>query len=124
MSRRIRHERRWHAIGIPRRTLQRWAAKYPEFRDAIKLAKAAADDRVERSLYERACGYHYEAVKIFPPRDGGQPVIVPYMEHVPADTRACETWLYSRRPERWRNRAHHEMSGLGGGPIETKGGTK
>jgi hypothetical protein len=40
---------------------------YPEFSEAIKVEKAAANQRVERSLYERANGYNYEAVKIFMP---------------------------------------------------------
>ena len=32
--------------------------------------------RVERSLYERAVGYNYEAVKIFMPANREKPVIV------------------------------------------------
>jgi len=32
-----------------------------------KIGKAEADKRVERSLYERANGYSYDAVKIFMP---------------------------------------------------------
>jgi hypothetical protein len=31
----------------------------------LKAGKAEADDRVERSLYQRAVGYEYDAVKIF-----------------------------------------------------------
>jgi hypothetical protein len=41
--------------------------------------------RVERSLYERANGYNYEAVKIFMPANRAKPVYAPYIEHVPPD---------------------------------------
>jgi hypothetical protein len=41
--------------------------------------------RVERSLYERANGYNFEAVKIFMPAGANEPVIVHYTEHLPPD---------------------------------------
>jgi hypothetical protein len=44
--------------------------------------------RVERSLYERANGYNYEAVKVFMPAGSKQPVIVHYVEHCPPE--ACK----------------------------------
>jgi transposase len=47
-------------IGIT--TLERWKEKYPEFRGALKVGKQAADDRVERSLYQRANGYCCECL--------------------------------------------------------------
>ena len=42
-------------IGIT--TLERWKRENPEFRRALNVGKQAADDRVERSLYQRANGY-------------------------------------------------------------------
>jgi class 3 adenylate cyclase len=39
--------------------------------------------RVERSLYHRAVGYNYEAVKIFMPANRSKPVHAKYIEHVP-----------------------------------------
>jgi hypothetical protein len=59
--------------------------------------------RVERSLYERANGYNYEAVKIFMPAGAKQPVVVHYTEHVPADVGAAFIWLKNRDPEHWRD---------------------
>jgi hypothetical protein len=50
--------------------------------------KAEADNRVERSLYERANGYSYDAVKIFCDKNGNI-TKVPYIEHVPPDVTAC-----------------------------------
>jgi hypothetical protein len=56
-----------------------------------------------RSLYERANGYNYEAVKIFTPAGSKQPVVVHYVEHCPPDVGAAFIWLKNRDPERWRD---------------------
>ena len=45
-------------------------------------------ERVERSLYERANGHSYDAVKIFMP--------VHYTEHLPPDVGAAFIWLKNR----------------------------
>jgi hypothetical protein len=59
--------------------------------------------RVERSLYERANGYSYDAVKIFMPANRKKPVYAPYVEHVPPDVTACIFWLKNRDPQHWRD---------------------
>jgi hypothetical protein len=46
------------------------------------LAKKEADERTERSLYQRANGYSYDAVKIFMPDGAKKPIYAPYVEHV------------------------------------------
>jgi hypothetical protein len=58
--------------------------------------------RVERSLYERANGYNYDAVKVFMPAGAKQPVIVHYTEHCPPDVGAAFIWLKNRDPQHWR----------------------
>lgn len=99
-------------------TVYRWKATIPEFCEALKSGKVSADDRVERSLYHRAIGYSYDAVKIL--QDKGTPVIVPYREHVPPDTTAGIFWLKNRRKEEWRDKQVHEHSGPDGKPIQTE----
>ena len=101
------------ALGIDVRTLYRWHHEHPEFRQASQLGKDAADARVERSLYNRAVGYSYDAVKIM--QNNGRPVVVPFREHVPPDTGAAIKWLSNRRPDEWRERMEH--TGPNGGPI-------
>jgi hypothetical protein len=80
----------------------------PGSRQALKAAKAPADDRVERSLYARANGYEYDAVKIFCNKDG---VVtkVEYREHLAPDTTACIFWLKNRRKDLWRERPEAEQ---------------
>ena len=87
-------------LGISVRTFYRWCLLHDEFTAAVRVGKDAADDRVERALYQRAVGYDYVAEKIVTPKGGG-PVPVQYMMHVPADVRAALHWLAIRRPKPW-----------------------
>jgi hypothetical protein len=66
----------------------RRSRQHEAFGGALKLGKKEANERVERSLYQRAVGYHYDAVKIFMPAGASKPVYAPYVEHVPRDTTA------------------------------------
>ena len=45
-------------------TIYRWANAYKEFCDALKAGKEACDERVVRSLYNRAVGYTFDSEKI------------------------------------------------------------
>src|SRR5258708_18671547 len=74
---------RAYFFEVDRKTIHNWQTAHPEFREALQLGKKAADDRVVRTLHERACGYEYEAQKVF--QYEGKPVYAPYTEHVPAD---------------------------------------
>ena len=73
-----------------------------EFRGALKVSKDVFDDKIERSLAQRAIGYSHPAVKAFMTRDG-KIVEHHYTEHYPPDTTAALFWLKNRRPDRWRD---------------------
>lgn len=92
-------------------TISKWKTEYPEFSEAIKTGKGPADDRVERSLYQRAMGYSHDSVKIFMPAGAQEPVYAPFVEHIPPDTTACIFWLKNRRRLEWRDKQEHELSG-------------
>ncbi|MGH6616855.1 helix-turn-helix domain-containing protein [Sphingomonas sp.] len=89
------------AFGVSRSTIFRWRAAYPEFAEATKLGKDVADDRVERALYERAIGYEEEAVSVYRPAGGEQPVIVRHKREVRPDITAALQWMRARRPAIW-----------------------
>jgi hypothetical protein len=99
------------------RTVYRWKHANPEFCQALKSGKGAADDRVERSLYHKAVGYKFDAVKIFMPANADAPVYAEYQEHVPPDTTAAIFWLKNRRPEQWRDKREQELTGKDGAPL-------
>lgn len=75
----------------------------------MKLGKEAADERVEQSLYRRAVGYSFDAIKIM--QYEGEPVVVPFVEHVPPDVGAAQFWLKNRKGKDWRDKQDIEHSG-------------
>lgn len=90
------------------RTVKRWMVEFPEFCHAVKTAKEEANDRVERSLYQRAVGYTFDAVKIM--TSAGKEMIVPYREHVPPDVTAQIFWLKNRRKDQWRDKTEQDIN--------------
>jgi hypothetical protein len=84
---------------VDTRTILRWQADKPEFARALREGRKRADDTVERSLYRRAIGYTREAARVLLAKDGRSPVLVPYEEQVPPDTRAAQAWLKMRCPD-------------------------
>jgi hypothetical protein len=97
-------------------TIYRWSLQHPKFCKALRVGKGPADDRVERSFYNRAVGYSYDSEKVF--QYEGVPVIVPIVEHVPPDTGAALSWLKNRRPQKWRELKALELSTAKGKPVE------
>jgi hypothetical protein len=105
-------------FNVSARTIYRWQAAHEEFCQALKAGKQAADERVERSLFAKATGYTFDAVKIF--QYEGAPVEVPYREHVPPDTTAAIFWLKNRKPADWRDKATTELTGPDGQPVRVE----
>ncbi len=91
-------------------TIDKWKARYPAFLQALKTGKANSDERVERSLYQRAMGYSHPEDKIFFPAGAAEPVVVPTIKHYPPDTTAAIFWLKNRRPEVWRDKVETQVN--------------
>jgi hypothetical protein len=101
-------------------TVRAWQALHGEFLQAVRVGKESADDRVERSLYQRAVGYTFDTVTIFAPTTTRGAAVVEHREHCPPDVGAQKLWLTNRRREAWRERQEHEHTGKDGKPIETR----
>lgn len=97
-------------------TVALWKVKHQEFSDALKLAKAKADEMVEQSLFRRAMGYECEETDIRVIE--GQIVETPIRKIYPPDTTAMIFWLKNRKPAEWRDKVNQEVSGVDGKPIE------
>jgi len=93
------------------RTVYRWKADNDEFCQALKVGKEAADERVERSLYQRAIGYEQDEVKIFMPAGSPSPIYAPYRAKIAPDTTAAIFWLKNRRTADWRDKQEMAHSG-------------
>jgi hypothetical protein len=98
-------------------TIYRWRNVHPEFCKAVTCGKEKADERVARSLFNRAVGYSYESEKVF--QFQGAIVRADTVEHVPPDPGAAMNWLKNRRPDEWRDKQLHELTGKDGAPIAT-----
>jgi len=106
-------------FGVSGRTIYRWAQRHESFCQSLKAGKEAADERVVNSLYRKAVGYEQEEVKIFMPAGAEEPVYAKYIAKHAPDTTAALFWLKNRRPDEWRDKQNHEITGKDGGPIQT-----
>ena len=88
------------------RTINNWKAKFPDFANALRVGKVEADERVTRSLYQRAVGYSVPETHISVHQ--GKVIKTELMKHFPPDTTACIFWLKNRRPEEWREKFEHD----------------
>lgn len=86
------------------RTIYRWKHDHGEFCQALKTGKEIADERVERSLYQKAIGYEQDEVKIFMPAGASEPVYAPFRAKIAPDTTAAIFWLKNRRGADWRDK--------------------
>ncbi len=97
-------------------TVSLWLVTHPEFSEAVKKGKEVADDRVEESLYRRACGYEHDEVDIRVVAN--ELVMTPIRKHYPPDSTAMIFWLKNRRADQWRDKTQQEHTGKDGGPIQ------
>ena len=93
-------------FGVTEKTINQWKLAHHEFSLALKVGKEVADDRVERSLYQRALGSEIERSRSV--TANGQTVTTTIIERLPGDTAAMIFWLKNRRPNRWRDRREVE----------------
>ena len=93
---------------VDERTVNNWKISYPEFFQSIKDGREKADAEIANSLYNRAKGYQIDTVKVF--QYQGDPVVVPFTEHIAPDTGAAMAWLKNRQPSKWRDKQDIDMT--------------
>lgn len=89
-------------FGVSVRTVDLWRIVHPEFSQALKDWKSFADAQVERTLFERACGYECDEVDIRVV--SGTIVKTPIRRVYPPDPTSMIFWLKNRQPDKWRNK--------------------
>lgn len=107
-------------FNVSVRTIHRWKLEHEEFCHSIKSGKEKADERVERSLYQKATGYDYteeQAIKIKVEQHKEEVEVVQVNKHAPADTTAAIFWLKNRRKDQWRDKQEHELTVKDGAPL-------
>jgi len=90
-------------FDVTTRTIDNWIAAHPEFAETVRDARAVADAKVARCLYERAVGYEHTVERTVWHLGKERPVSEKV--RLPPDTRACMFWLRNRQPRYWTGRA-------------------
>lgn len=98
---------------VATRTIETWIADKQPFRDAVLNAKQIADEKVVRSLFERATGYSHPDVHVS--NFQGDITITPLVKHYAPDTTAAIFWLKNRDQKNWRDRT--ELTGADNTPL-------
>ena len=106
------------AFGVDINSIHYWKRTKPEFMEALTLGKDQYDQRVERSLGERALGYSHPDTHISVHQ--GEVIITPITKHYPPDTAAAIFWLCNRQRERWNNNQRTEFRGALDIRMQTK----
>lgn len=103
-------------IGIGSTTLWRWTKESDDLQTALGISKDVTDGKVEQALLKRALGYDYDEITT-ELVEGQMRVTKKIRKHVSPDVKACLSWLFSRRPDRWR--AQQEPLDATAGEMET-----
>ena len=114
-----------YALNVSIKTISRWQAEHAEFCQALVVPPGAPDDRAERALFQRALGFEMQEAHPIKLREvkyeDGKKVseserveIVEVTKTLPPETTAAVKWLTNRRPDRWRERQMHELTGKNG----------
>lgn len=106
------------AFGVCVRSIHSWKHQHEEFSSSLKTGKALADERVERSLYQKATGYNVteqQAVKVKVEQYKEEVEVVDVEKHIAADTTAAIFWLKNRRSQDWRDK--HEVEHTASGAL-------
>lgn len=82
------------AVGMSRQSWYRWQEEDPDFKEAVEDAQQAAADRLEAVAIDRATK-----------AQGASDVLLIFL-------------LKGLRPEKYRDRHQHEVTGPNGGPIQ------
>jgi hypothetical protein len=94
-------------FGVTLSTLHLWKLKHPDFSDAIKLGKGPANERVAKSLYERAMGYRATETDLRVV--GGKLVKTEVVRHYPPDPTSMIFWLKNRDNAQWSDKQEVEL---------------
>lgn len=93
-------------FGVGEQTFRTWLSRWPQLGASLVVGKEVADNRVERSLYMKAVGYHVQTEKVF--CSEGRIVRAKTETYFPPDTSAAIMWLKNRRG--WTDRAQIEFT--------------
>lgn len=93
-------------IGISNVQLTKWRKEFPEIHKALAKGREIVDYQVENALLKSALGYKTKEVTIITVLKNGKMVETTKQtvtKEVAPNISACQTWLYNRLPDKWKN---------------------
>jgi len=95
-------------------TITEWKRVHEPFSVALSSGKEHFDsETIENSLRKRATGMTRTVERV-----GKNGEVIPCIEELPPDPTSMIFWLKNRRPDRWRDKQEHELSGtIGVTPV-------
>lgn len=93
-------------IGISNKQLTTWRNKYPEIHKALAKGREIIDYQVENAMLKSALGFKTKEVTVITVLKNGKLVETTKQtvtKEVAPNISACQTWLYNRLPEKWKN---------------------
>lgn len=100
------------ALECTEMTLNLWIAEIPAVKEALARGREIADAKVAASLYRRAIGgFEQRETKIV--RDASGEIVgqTETTRILPPDPGAIAFWLKNRRPDLWRDKVEHDVTG-------------
>lgn len=101
-------------FGVTEVTFNNWKRTQPGFFKSLKNWKDEADEEVEKSLYQSACGYVSTNLKAVTVQNGdgssSVEMVQEKIEHSPHPT-SIIFWLKNRKPDEWRDQKDIKHSG-------------
>lgn len=89
-------------IGVSSQTLWRWTKCSEDLAKVLRVSQDCTNATVEQALLKRALGYDYDE-ETWELVEGALMRTKVVSKHVPPDVKACLSWLFSRRSDRWRS---------------------
>lgn len=89
-------------LQVSSKTIYIWAAKYPDFGEAVRESADAANAMVERCLYEKMIEHTVTERKVIYDANGDVKRIEETTRIIPTDSRLLRFWLLNRAPRHWR----------------------
>lgn len=102
-------------FDVTEQTINNWKKDYPQFFVSLKKGKEIRDAAVERSLFERACGYSHPEVHIT--NYQGTVTKTEVIKHYPPDPTSMIFWLKNRQPDKWRDKQDLNIGGQKDNPV-------
>lgn len=105
-------------LGVSVKTVSIWFNRYPAFRNRVEELRAAANDKVAASVFQRATGFEKEIVETSSRKEGDKTTKSENRKtlYYPPDPAMAKFWLSNRDRENWSDRkvienesSYHEL---------------